>query len=119
SEGLIDDEVASAMSLTGTRSLEPHVDDVVDGLHAYLARTPARLLGIYLPDLVGDRRPINQPGTIDEYPNWRVPMADARGRPVLLDELMDSPRARRLAHVVADPDASVTVASAGDQAIDD
>lgn len=125
-EGLIDHDVAatptggSASSAESTvTAVEPHVDDIVDGLHAYLARTPALLVGVYLPDVVGDRRPINQPGTIDEYPNWRVPMADAAGRPVLLDEVMRSARARRLALVVVDPDASVTVASAGDQAIRD
>jgi 4-alpha-glucanotransferase len=96
--------------------MEPFVDQIVDALHAYIARTPARLLGVYLPDVVGDRRPINQPGTIDEYPNWRVPMADAKGRPVLLEELMASTsrtRARRLALVVGDATASVTVASVG------
>ena len=117
--GLIDDAIASAPVIApgagiGAGTSESSVDQIVEGLHAYLARTPARLIGVYLPDVVGDRRPINQPGTIDEYPNWRVPMADATGRPVLLDELMSSPRALRLALVVADPDPSVTVASAGD-----
>ncbi len=81
--------------------VEPFVDAIVDALYAYLAATPARLIGIYLPDVVGDRRPVNQPGTIDEYPNWRVPMADEKERPVLLDELMASPRAARLARLVS------------------
>jgi 4-alpha-glucanotransferase len=94
--------------------IEPYVDRIVDALHAYVAQTPALLVGIYLPDAVGDRRPINQPGTIDEYPNWRVPMADAANRPVLIDELTGSARARRLAQVVAGKPVSVTVASADD-----
>ncbi len=81
--------------------VEPHVGDIVEALHAYLAATPARLIGIYLPDVVGDRRPVNQPGTIDEYPNWRVPMTDEKERPVLLEELMASPVARRLAELVS------------------
>jgi 4-alpha-glucanotransferase len=80
--------------------VEPHVSDIVEALHAYLASTPARLIGIYLPDVVGDRRPVNQPGTIDEYPNWRVPMTNEKERPVLLEELMASPVARRLASLV-------------------
>jgi len=96
--------------------IEPHVDALVEALHGYIARTPARLVGVYLPDVVGDRRPINQPGTIDEYPNWRVPMTDAKGRPVLLDDLMRSSSvARRLAQVVAGEGASVTVTSVVDQ----
>ena len=80
--------------------VEPHVSDIVEALHGYLGSTPARLIGIYLPDVVGDRRPVNQPGTIDEYPNWRVPMTNEKERPVLLEELMASPVARRLASLV-------------------
>ena len=80
--------------------VDPYVDGIVDALYAYLAATPARLIGIYLPDVVGDRRPVNQPGTIDQYPNWRVPMADEKERPVLLEELMASPAAARLARLV-------------------
>ena len=94
--------------------IEPHVEQIIDALHAYLARTPALLLGVYLPDVVCDRRPVNQPGTIDEYPNWRVPMADAKERPVLLDEVIGSSRARQLALLVEGRDSSVTVTSVDD-----
>jgi 4-alpha-glucanotransferase len=76
------------------RLLDPAVDNaalsvVVAALHRFLARTPARLLGVSLSDLVGDCRVINQPGTSDEYPNWRLPLADSAGRPVLLDHIDD------------------------------
>jgi 4-alpha-glucanotransferase len=63
--------------------------------------TPARLVGVSVADAVGDRRTINQPGTIDEYPNWRVPLADGDGRPVLLEDVMASGRARSLADTIA------------------
>ena len=69
-------------------------------LHRALAATPSRLLGVALPDAVGDRRTVNQPGTHEEYPNWRVPLADGQGRPVLLEELVGSARARALAAAV-------------------
>ena len=62
--------------------------EFVVALHRAAAHSPARLIGIALPDVVGDRRAQNQPGTDQEYPNWRVPMTDGAGRPVLLDELM-------------------------------
>ncbi|HJY24554.1 MAG TPA: hypothetical protein VJ649_02625, partial [Actinomycetes bacterium] len=55
-----------------------------------------------LPDAVGDRRVINQPGTDQEYPNWRMPLADASGTPVLLDDLVGSERVRRLARIVGE-----------------
>jgi 4-alpha-glucanotransferase len=115
--GLLDASIVSAVTNVaepGTVSprrdnfrtrVEPHVDRIVEALHAYLAATPARLIGIYLPDVVGDRRPVNQPGTIDEYPNWRVPMTDEKERPVLLEELMASPVAVRLARLVNGSDA--------------
>jgi 4-alpha-glucanotransferase len=68
--------------------------EVVAALHAFLARTPARLRGVALADAVGERRTQNQPGTVDEYPNWRVPLADAAGRPVLLEDVFTSPDVR-------------------------
>jgi 4-alpha-glucanotransferase len=73
---------------------------VVLALHRALAATPSRMLGVSLSDALGDRRAINQPGTGEEYPNWRLPMADGTGRPVLLDELVGSTRAASLAAAV-------------------
>jgi 4-alpha-glucanotransferase len=69
-----------------------HDAEVTAALHAFLAYTPARLIGISLADAVGERRTQNQPGTIDEYPNWRVPLGDANGDPVLLEDLPEAPR---------------------------
>ena len=70
--------------------------DVVEALHRYVAQTPARLIAVSLADAVGDRRAQNQPGTDQEYPNWRVPLCDGAGDPVLLDDLPRTPFLRRL-----------------------
>ncbi|MDK1474429.1 4-alpha-glucanotransferase [Streptomyces sp. 549] len=64
----------------------------VRAAYRFLTRTPARMVGVWLPDGVGDRRPQNVPGTWREYPNWRLPVADGSGRPVTLEELASSPR---------------------------
>lgn len=72
----------------------------IQALHRFLLRTPARMVGVWLPDGVGDRRPQNLPGTWDQYPNWRLPVADAEGRPVTLEELAASPRVRALMDVL-------------------
>jgi 4-alpha-glucanotransferase len=56
-------------------------------LYAYLTRTPAMLIGVSLADAAGERRPQNMPGTVDEYPNWRIPLTDSDGKPVLLEDL--------------------------------
>ncbi|MFF7339270.1 4-alpha-glucanotransferase [Streptomyces sp. NPDC008163] len=75
----------------------------VQAVHRFLLRTPARMTGIWLPDTVGDRRPQNLPGTWDQYPNWRLPVADAEGVPVTLEQLAASPRLHRLMDVLRAP----------------
>jgi 4-alpha-glucanotransferase len=60
-------------------------------LYRYLALTPALLVGVSLADAVGDTRSQNIPGTVDEYPNWRIPLCDAADRPVLLEDLPGNP----------------------------
>ena len=77
-------------------------DQIVLALYRYLTRTPSRLLALALPDAVGDVRTQNQPGTTDEYPNWRVPLAGPDGRKILLEDLFSDPRAAALAQVMAD-----------------
>jgi 4-alpha-glucanotransferase len=72
-------------------------EDTVLALHRYLALTPARLIGAALVDLVGDRRTQNQPGTLEEYPNWRVPLSGPDGAPMTLEAVFTSARAARLA----------------------
>jgi 4-alpha-glucanotransferase len=73
---------------------EVEQEEVVAALHGFLALTPALLLGLSLADAAGERRTQNQPGTSDEYPNWRVPLADSHGRPVLLEDLFADPDVR-------------------------
>ncbi|MFJ8296915.1 4-alpha-glucanotransferase [Streptomyces sp. NPDC094447] len=68
----------------------------IGAVHRFLLGTPARMVGVWLPDAVGDRRPQNLPGTWDEYPNWRLPLADADGQPMSLERLAASPRAHAL-----------------------
>ncbi|MFG2356130.1 4-alpha-glucanotransferase [Streptomyces sp. NPDC048521] len=75
-------------------------EEEIRAVHRFLLGTPARLVGVWLPDGVGDRRPQNLPGTWDLYPNWRLPIADREGRPVPLEELVASPRLRALLEVL-------------------
>jgi 4-alpha-glucanotransferase len=55
------------------------------------------LLCAQLADAVGERRQQNLPGTRDEYPNWRLALADGAGAPVLLDAALSSPGAAAIA----------------------
>ncbi|MPY46725.1 4-alpha-glucanotransferase, partial [Streptomyces phyllanthi] len=78
----------------------PSEEAEIQAVHRFLLRTPARMIGLWLPDTVGDRRPQNLPGTWDQYPNWRLPVADAEGRPVTLEDLAASPRLHALVDVL-------------------
>jgi 4-alpha-glucanotransferase len=75
---------------------KPGVDETVLALYRYLGRTPSRLLGLSLADAVGEMRTQNQPGTSDEYPNWRIPLGGPDGGRLLLEEVFTDPRAAAL-----------------------
>jgi 4-alpha-glucanotransferase len=81
--------------------LEEHGGDVVLAMHAALAASPCRLVLAAFGDAVGDLRQPNLPGTVEEYPNWRLPVTDGAGRPLGLEELLDSAGLRRLATLLA------------------
>ena len=90
-------ERAEFISLLRTEGLlggDETEDDIVVAMHALLARTPCQLLLASPYDVVGEVRQPNLPGTIDEYPNWRLPL------PVTLEEFQRDPRVRRTAEVL-------------------
>lgn len=80
---------------------EPDTDEIVTALYRYLGRTPSKLLALSLADAVGEVRTQNQPGTTDEYPNWRIPLAGPDGRQLPLEEVFADPRAAALSDVMA------------------
>lgn len=84
----------------GLVGADPDTDEIIRGLYGYLGRTPSRLLALALPDAVGDVRAQNQPGTTDEYPNWRVPLTGPDGRRLGIEDIMVDPRAAALAEVM-------------------
>ncbi|WP_245630502.1 4-alpha-glucanotransferase [Granulicoccus phenolivorans] len=80
----------------GLLGTDPGPDAVVRALHDFLTTTDARMLGIALPDAVGDLRTQNQPGTSWQYPNWRVPLAGPDQRPMALEQVFTDDRAAAL-----------------------
>jgi 4-alpha-glucanotransferase len=75
---------------------ERSVPAIVAALYGFLARTPAMLVAATLEDaLEAPDRP-NVPGTIDQRPNWSLPL------PVLVDDLAADPRVRRLAGILSE-----------------
>ena len=78
------------------------VQQTVEALHAYILQTPSVLLGVALADAVGERRTQNQPGTGDEYPNWRIPLCGPDGEAILLDDLPSNERFNSLTDLMKD-----------------
>ncbi|BBZ33444.1 4-alpha-glucanotransferase [Mycolicibacterium confluentis] len=100
--GLLDDATDTVASDNSGAVGQENSDSeaVIAALYRYLGRTPSRLLALALPDALGDPRTQNQPGTTDEYPNWRVPLSDSTGRPVLLEDVFADARAAALCEVL-------------------
>nr|WP_239579360.1 4-alpha-glucanotransferase [Microlunatus panaciterrae] len=99
-------ERAAWLAEVHSRGLLPadaSVEETVLALHRYLRLSPARLLCVSLADAVGDRRTQNQPGTTDEYPNWRVPLSGPDGTPLRLEDVFASTRVSALVESVRTP----------------
>jgi 4-alpha-glucanotransferase len=109
--GLVDDPAADAKQWESERaellehlvahgvlsSVDAPEDELLAALQHAVAATPSRYVVVAPGDAVGDLRQPNLPGTVDDYPNWRLPVADSDGAPMLLDDLLDDPRVQRLA----------------------
>ncbi|MFN8110768.1 MAG: 4-alpha-glucanotransferase [Thermoleophilia bacterium] len=63
--------------------------DLTWALNGLLARTPSMLACASLDDAVGALMRPNVPGTIDQHPNWRVPLPETR------EDMAADPRVRR------------------------
>jgi 4-alpha-glucanotransferase len=85
---LLEDE---GLLASGERSVEA----IVAALYGFLTRTPCMLVAATLEDAVEAPDRPNVPGTIDQRPNWSLPL------PVPLDDLVADPRVRRLAGVLS------------------
>jgi 4-alpha-glucanotransferase len=84
-------------------------DELVVGMHRLLAASPCRFLLASPYDVLGEKRQPNLPGTVDEYPNWRLRL------PVTLEAMRDDPRMHRVASLLGQvrrrPGAGVTADS--------
>jgi 4-alpha-glucanotransferase len=100
------DEQQAWLDLARDRGLlrggEPreNVAGTVAALHRLLTAAPSRLRLLALTDAVGERRTQNQPGTRDEYPNWRVGLSGPDGHPLSLEDVLASTRAAELAEIM-------------------
>ena len=71
-------------------------DTSAAGAHAFLARTPCKVLMVQLEDVFELVEQANLPGTIDQHPNWR------RKLPVSLERWKADARVQRLSESMAE-----------------
>ncbi|MCL3860328.1 4-alpha-glucanotransferase [Actinotalea sp. K2] len=90
------EEMLAVLAERGLVGADPSERQLVEALHRLVLASPSALVGVSLADAVGERRAQNQPGTDQEYPNWKVPLADSGQQLVLVDDLFDNPRLRSL-----------------------
>jgi 4-alpha-glucanotransferase len=74
--------------------------DVIVATHRRLAAAPPALVTATLDDALEVRERPNMPGTIEEWPNWRLAL------PTPIDELLLHPTVRRVAAAMRDGRAS-------------
>ncbi len=71
---------------------QPTLAHLVVAMYTELATAPCKLLTATLDDALGVEERPNMPGTIDEWPNWRIAL------PVDLDAALADPRVEAVAH---------------------
>ena len=87
-------ELVALLAAEGLAAPDAPDEELVVAIHALLARSRSRLVLVAPYDVIGETRQPNLPGTVDEYPNWRLPL------PLTVEELMTDERVRRVVEVV-------------------
>jgi 4-alpha-glucanotransferase len=90
-------ERAQLIELLRTEKLigpDPTNDEIIVAMHAFLRNTPCRFVTASLYDVLDEVRQPNLPGTVDEYPNWRLRL------PASLEQIRGDPRVGRIVEVL-------------------
>ncbi|MHC1562443.1 4-alpha-glucanotransferase [Actinomycetospora sp. C-140] len=85
------DELLSLLRAEGFAVDPSDPDAVVLAMHRLLATARSRIVLAAFTDVLGDVRQPNLPGTIDAYPNWRIPLSTP------LPDLLADPRVHAVA----------------------
>lgn len=94
---LVDEGYLDASALEDELANE---NEIIDALYRGLKGSPCKLMAASIVDAVGEKRTQNQPGTSNEYPNWRIPLADGDGNVVPLEQLFDNTRLQEIAAIM-------------------
>ncbi|WP_284230204.1 4-alpha-glucanotransferase [Mycobacterium antarcticum] len=91
---------AEGLLPAGDGASPPEESAIILAMHRFLASTPSHLKLVSPYDVIAEPRQPNLPGTVDEYPNWRLPLA------MTLEQLRDDPRVAEVAAAFRSVDAA-------------
>ncbi|MCG5241351.1 4-alpha-glucanotransferase [Azospirillum doebereinerae] len=69
---------------------QSHRPELTAAVHAYMGRTPSRIVMVQIEDALGETEQPNLPGTVDQHPNWRRRLS----RPV--EEILEDNEVRQI-----------------------
>ncbi|MDY7089697.1 MAG: 4-alpha-glucanotransferase [Actinomycetota bacterium] len=87
-------QLLQRLTAEGLITLTSSNEEIVLAMHEFLARTPSRFVLASMYDVLGEQRQPNLPGTSDQYPNWRMPLAAS------VEEIIADPRFKRIAEAL-------------------
>jgi 4-alpha-glucanotransferase len=88
-------QLLAALRAEGLITEDSTSDEIIVAMHEFLARTPCRFVTASLYDVLGELAQPNLPGTMDEYPNWRMPLGSS------LEQIAGDPRVETIAGILA------------------
>ncbi|MFF5293786.1 4-alpha-glucanotransferase [Paractinoplanes globisporus] len=94
-------QLKAALRAEGLITAASTDDEIVVAMHEFLARTPCRFVTASLYDVLGELDQPNLPGTVDEYPNWRMRLA------LSLEQMAGDSRITRIAGILGKRSARV------------
>jgi 4-alpha-glucanotransferase len=89
-------ELLALLAADGLITPESGTDEIIMAMHRFLSGTPCRFVTASLYDVLGELDQPNLPGTVDEYPNWRMRLAHS------LEQIADDPRIARIAEILSE-----------------
>lgn len=90
------EDIVRAIGAEADPDAEHLPQTVLEGVHAFVARTPCLLAGVRLSDLAGPEMATNLPGVTGGHPNWRP------RSPTRIEDLPNHPQFVRISSIMRD-----------------
>jgi len=81
--------LARVLERRGLLDQDAGLEERVKAMHAFVGQSRSLLAATSLTDALLEERQPNMPGTLDEYPNWRLPLSSRNGYPLPLEDVFE------------------------------